>query len=620
MGTQLHAQKQYPVTHIETPRVFKPHRFAVQTSVDTASQSKQRAVDWQTQLSGAKRFGHNLSRVQLHPNPPTQRQVPITQRKGYLQASLVDEEQKQDKEASRTQRKSEGERDSLLARLAQPALTSPNSVAERSLNTTNTNHRSIKESAMSTQEHVQKKPSATMSAPHLRNGFETRGFSVQTKSDKASSQQSGDLKTQLSRATRFGHNLSKMSVPASSSPVAALQTKAPTTGSGNQPLQRMEEPEEEPEQMKAAQPLQRMEEPEEEPEQMKAAQPLQRMEEPEEEPEQMKAAQPLQRMEEPEEEPEQMKAAQPAQRSIQRKPVQKPSSGSGSSMPGGVRAKMEKSFGTNFSNVSIHTDSVQAKSIGALAYTQGSNVHFAPGQYDPQSRSGQALLGHELTHVVQQRAGRVAVPQQSKGAPINADPALEKEADEMGARAAQGKLARVPGAARPMATIASPIQNSTEPVQFFLPMLMGALGGPAGIAGMLGPLLGGGAPGGAPAGGGGFDPLGGIMGAVGGGLGGLMSGNPAAALTGAIGGGLGGMMGGAPAGGAPAGGGGFDPLGGIMGAVGGGLGGLMSGDPMAALTGAVGGGLGGMMGGAPAGGMMGGAPAAAAPAAAPRRR
>ncbi len=302
MGTQLHSQKQYPVTHIETPRVFKPDQFAVQTSVDTASQSKQRAVDWQTQLSGAKRFGHNLSRVQLHPNPPTQRQVPITQRKGYLQASLVDEEQKEDKKASRTQRKSEGERDSLLARLAQPALSPSHSVAQRSPNT-NTNHRSIKESAMSTQEHVQKKPSATMSAPPLRNGFETRGFSVETKSDKASPQQSGDLKTQLSRATRFGHNLSNMSVPASSSPVAALQTKASPSGPGNQPVQRQEEPEEEPEQMKAAQPVQRQEEPEEEPEQMKAAQPVQRQEEPEEEPEQMKAAQPVQRQEEPEEEP-----------------------------------------------------------------------------------------------------------------------------------------------------------------------------------------------------------------------------------------------------------------------------------------------------------------------------
>ncbi len=100
------------------------------------------------------------------------------------------------------------------------------------------------------------------------------------------------------------------------------------------------------------------------------------------------------------------------------------SSGSKSSISAPVRSKMENSLGSSFSDVKIHKDSPQAKSMGALAFTQGSNVHFAPGQYNPQSQSGQALLGHELTHVVQQRAGRVATPQQSKGAPINADPQL----------------------------------------------------------------------------------------------------------------------------------------------------------------------------------------------------
>jgi hypothetical protein len=323
---------------------------------------------------------------------------------------------------------------------------------------------------MSTQDHIQKKPQATAPAPRIRNGFETRGFTVQTKSDKASHQQS-DLKTQLSRAARFGHNLSQMPVHTSSPPMAALQTKAPATGQGNQAIQREEAPEEE----------------EEEPEQMKSAGAIQREEAPEEE------------------EPEQMKAERTAQPSIQRKPIQTSKSpGPGSSMPGGVRAKMEKSFGTNFSDVSIHTNSVQAKSIGALAYTQGSSVHFAPGQYKPHSRSGQSLLGHELTHVVQQRAGRVPVPQQSKGAPVNADPALEQEADDLGAKAAQGQPVQVPGATGGRAASGtSPVQNSTKPVQFFLQGLMGAVGGPQGLGGMLGSVLPGmmgGAPGAAPPG------------------------------------------------------------------------------------------------------------------------
>lgn len=118
-------------------------------------------------------------------------------------------------------------------------------------------------------------------------------------------------------------------------------------------------------------------------------------------------------------------------------------SSGGSALPPAVQAKMEASFGTNFSNVRVHTGS-EAKQVGALAYTRGANIHFQPGQYDPHTEGGQALLGHELAHVVQQRAGRVQAPRQNKGgqAPINADPALEAEADALGAKAARGEPAR----------------------------------------------------------------------------------------------------------------------------------------------------------------------------------
>ena len=56
-------------------------------------------------------------------------------------------------------------------------------------------------------------------------------------------------------------------------------------------------------------------------------------------------------------------------------------------------------------NVRIHTDSVAAKSaqsINALAYTSGNNIVFNSGQYAPGSESGQRLMAHELTHIVQQ--------------------------------------------------------------------------------------------------------------------------------------------------------------------------------------------------------------------------
>jgi len=107
-------------------------------------------------------------------------------------------------------------------------------------------------------------------------------------------------------------------------------------------------------------------------------------------------------------------------------------------MPEHVQAKMENAFGADFSSVRVHEGN-QARQLGALAYTQGTDIHFAPGQYQPDSHSGQELLGHELAHVIQQGQGRVASDAPlAKGLAVNIDPALEQEADQMGARAAAG--------------------------------------------------------------------------------------------------------------------------------------------------------------------------------------
>src|SRR5262249_22633715 len=74
--------------------------------------------------------------------------------------------------------------------------------------------------------------------------------------------------------------------------------------------------------------------------------------------------------------------------------------------PDAVLRKMETAFGASFSDVRIFVGPEAAR-IGALAFTIGSRIHFAPGQYHPETPHGQRLLGHELTHVLQQRAGRV---------------------------------------------------------------------------------------------------------------------------------------------------------------------------------------------------------------------
>jgi len=62
-------------------------------------------------------------------------------------------------------------------------------------------------------------------------------------------------------------------------------------------------------------------------------------------------------------------------------------------------------FGHDFANVRIHADSEAAESacsVNALAYTVGPDVVFGAGQYAPGSRTGQQLIAHELTHVIQQ--------------------------------------------------------------------------------------------------------------------------------------------------------------------------------------------------------------------------
>jgi len=108
--------------------------------------------------------------------------------------------------------------------------------------------------------------------------------------------------------------------------------------------------------------------------------------------------------------------------------------GTGQRLPETVQRKMESLFGTRFDDVRIHVGP-QPSAIGALAFTHGSDLYFAPGQYDPQTPRGQRLLGHELTHVVQQRTGRARNPFGS-GVAVLQDPALEAEAERMGLRAA----------------------------------------------------------------------------------------------------------------------------------------------------------------------------------------
>ncbi len=108
--------------------------------------------------------------------------------------------------------------------------------------------------------------------------------------------------------------------------------------------------------------------------------------------------------------------------------------GQGRPLKSGIRQTLESFFQADFSGVRVHEGPV-AQAMGALAFTLGKDIYFAPGLYDPTTREGVELLGHELAHVVQQREGRVVNPY-GRGVAIVQDPALEAEADLMGQRVA----------------------------------------------------------------------------------------------------------------------------------------------------------------------------------------
>jgi hypothetical protein len=75
----------------------------------------------------------------------------------------------------------------------------------------------------------------------------------------------------------------------------------------------------------------------------------------------------------------------------------------GGRIPSGLRRPMEALFGRRFGQVRLHTDDAAARaadSLGAEAFTVGRRIYFGQGRFRPTSE-GAALLGHELTHVVQ---------------------------------------------------------------------------------------------------------------------------------------------------------------------------------------------------------------------------
>ena len=96
-------------------------------------------------------------------------------------------------------------------------------------------------------------------------------------------------------------------------------------------------------------------------------------------------------------------------------------------MPDNLKSGIESLSGFSMDDVRVHYNSSKPAAVQALAYTQGTDIHVAPGQ--------EKHLPHEAWHVAQQMAGRVSPTTNINGMPVNDNAGLEHEADVMGEKA-----------------------------------------------------------------------------------------------------------------------------------------------------------------------------------------
>ncbi|HLL30620.1 MAG TPA: DUF4157 domain-containing protein, partial [Allosphingosinicella sp.] len=117
-------------------------------------------------------------------------------------------------------------------------------------------------------------------------------------------------------------------------------------------------------------------------------------------------------------------------------------------LPNGLKEGMEALSGLSMDDVRVHRNSSEPARLGALAFARGSDIHLGSGQ--------EHHLPHEAWHVIQQKQGRVSPTAQAlPGLAVNDDPALEREADLMGAHSLMRAPEPGPSKASPRA---APVQ------------------------------------------------------------------------------------------------------------------------------------------------------------------
>lgn len=148
--------------------------------------------------------------------------------------------------------------------------------------------------------------------------------------------------------------------------------------------------------------------------------------------------------------------------------------GRGTPLPDQLASQLGSELGGDVSSARLHTDAEAdslARSVSAVAFTYGSDIYFSAGSFDPGTESGQHLLAHELSHVVQGQHGSAAGAQGTIG--MADDPvehaaeasasrvvsALRRTASDESAETTPAQTTQAAAAVQPGASSASPVRR-----------------------------------------------------------------------------------------------------------------------------------------------------------------
>ncbi|GHV23020.1 hypothetical protein FACS1894174_08410 [Bacteroidia bacterium] len=144
---------------------------------------------------------------------------------------------------------------------------------------------------------------------------------------------------------------------------------------------------------------------------------------------------------------------------IGQEPVQQKERPNNTGLPDNLKKDVENLSGYSMDDVKVHYNSDKPTQLEALAYTQGTDIHVAPGQ--------EKYLSHEAWHVVQQKQGRVQPTMKMQGVNINDNEVLEKEADVMGRISSQNNFKSLTDRMKNTSTTRNTVQRNGLKVKNF---------------------------------------------------------------------------------------------------------------------------------------------------------